>query len=112
MQNLISNTLRHIFGATLTALLVAASTLVSAPAAFAAPASDATADTVLVPRITKGSFGVSMRVKRDSPQAKRYFASLARAEAPQSVNCPGTICPKTLVCYDTKGALGVGCISG
>ena len=111
MQTLISNTRRRVLGATLAALFVAASTLVSVPAALAAPVSDADADTIRVPRITKGSYGTSIRVRRDSPQAKRYFASVARAEAPKSANCPGTICPKTVTCYDTKGALGARCLT-
>lgn len=53
-----------------------------------------------------------MRVERNLPHAKRYFASRARAKAPKGVNCPCTICPKTLICYDTKGALGAGCLTG
>ena len=32
-------------------------------------------DTVLVPRITKGALGTLMRVKRNSPTARRYLAT-------------------------------------
>ncbi len=114
MQTLISNTPRRVLGVSLVALLVVASAGISAPAALAAPVAQDTVaqdttDTVFVPRLIKGSSGGLMPVKRDSAQAKRYFASLERAKAPKSANCPGTICPKTSTCYQVKGALGARC---
>lgn len=102
------HTPRRVFGALLTALALAVSAGVLAPAASA---DTPPTDTVLVPRLTKGATGGLVRVKRDSPEARRYFASVARANAPQSANCPGTVCPQTPTCYTTKGALGAGCVT-
>lgn len=106
MKTCISHTQRRVFGALLMAFTFAVSASV-----LASTASADTSDTVLVPRLTKGANGGLVRVKRTSPKARRYFASIAHAKAPQSVNCPGTVCPQTSTCYTTKGALGAGCVS-
>lgn len=95
--------------ALLTALAVALLAVVSAPVTHAQSASDR--DTVVVPRITKGSYGNLTRVKRSSPEARRYFSLLASKQAPRSANCPGTACVQTANCYSTKGAPGAGCIT-
>ncbi len=95
--------------ALLTALAVTLLAGYSGPAAHAQSAS--ANDTVVVPRITKGSYGNLTRVKRSSPEARRYFSLLASKQAPRSANCPGTVCPLTRNCYTTKGAPGAGCIT-
>jgi hypothetical protein len=64
-----------------------------------------------VPRITKGSFGNLMRVKGNSAERHRYFASVAHSQASRQGICPGTLCVKTTNCHDTKGSLGAGCIT-
>ena len=88
------------------ALAVALFAVVSAPVAFAQSGSDI----ISVPRFTKGAAGNPMRVRRDSAFARHYLASVERAKAPRSANCPGTSCPQTLDCHLTKGAQGAGCI--
>lgn len=66
-------------GAPLAALAALLFAGLSAPIALAdtpaATASPSPQGTVLVPRITKGSYGTSMRVRRDSPEARIFFAT-------------------------------------
>jgi hypothetical protein len=94
------------------ALAALAVALVASFAPVAAQAQSASGnDTVVVPRITKGSSGNLIRVKRNSADARRYFASIAQSKASRSALCPGTICVKTTTCHTTKGALGAGCIT-
>ena len=62
--------------------------------------------TVLVPRLVKGARTAELvRVP-----VGQYYANGFRVEA-KTINCPGTSCPKTTNCHDTKGALGARCVA-
>jgi len=84
------------------AALLAVPTLVLPQTARAA---DSTAtETVLVRRLVKGAQTAELvRVP-----VGRHSANGSRVEA-SSRNCPGTTCPRTKTCRDTKGALGTNC---
>ncbi|PQV62815.1 hypothetical protein B1R32_12127 [Abditibacterium utsteinense] len=111
MQNTFRALCARASRASLAAILVALAGL-SAPVTVAhADVSPSSSDTVLVPRITKGAYGTSMRVKANSPEARRFFAAQSRSASRSNTNCPGTICPQTRTCYPVKGALGARCVT-
>ena len=89
-----------------TAFAVALFAVVSAPVAHAESGSDI----ISVPRLTRGAAGNPTRVRRDSKFARNHFASIERAKAPRSANCPGTSCPQTLDCHLTKGSAAAACL--
>lgn len=102
--------MKILFRAALAATLFAG---LGAPAFVAhADASPApAADTILVPRITKGAYGPLMRVKRTSPEARIFFATQKpRSTSPALSESAGTgqkMACRPVALHNNKGAFSV-----